>query len=123
VAEELADLVEHFLYSGVLAPLCVVLIAAVERLHGGWLASRGAVALGRASYATYILHVPWFFMLTRMARTQELSGLRFAAYAASLILLSLLAHRWIEEPLRRLITERSNSASEQEHGAERARPG
>ena len=93
-----------FLFCGVLTPACALLVWAIDRWGCGWLASRPLVALGHASYATYILHVPWHYTLRRLVGVDELDALQFTVYVCSLVCLSLVAWRWVEEPLRKRIT-------------------
>jgi peptidoglycan/LPS O-acetylase OafA/YrhL len=99
-----------FLQGGALLPVFVVLaLAAAGRAQshgsgGGWPASAPVVALGRASYATYILHVPLFIALTRFDRLLWTRLAHLPLYGAVLLVLSLAAHRFIEEPARRAIT-------------------
>ncbi len=57
----------------------------------------------RASYATYILHVPVFLAFARLFPAAWESGLLVGAYALVLLVISLGAHRLIEEPSRRLV--------------------
>lgn len=102
-----------FAYAGgtVLLPIVVVLVVSLDHSRRSWLASAPAVALGRASYATYILHVPVFFALQAFGPHPEdmwQRPLDVAIYVIAMIPISLLAHRWIETPLRkRLIGARS----------------
>jgi peptidoglycan/LPS O-acetylase OafA/YrhL len=93
-----------FLFCGVLTPACALLVWAIDRWGCAWLASRPLVALGHASYATYILHVPWYYTLRRLAGVDELDALQFTVYICSLVCLSLTAWRWVEEPLRKRIS-------------------
>jgi peptidoglycan/LPS O-acetylase OafA/YrhL len=96
-----------YLHSGVLLPLFVALVAsrdhdgAASPLAGAW-----SVALGRASYATYIVHVPLFLLLARFDRALWRAPSHVAGYAGMLLAVSLVAHRALEEPLRRWITRR-----------------
>jgi peptidoglycan/LPS O-acetylase OafA/YrhL len=102
-----------YLHSGVLLPLYVALIAGLAASDAGlsWILSRRPiVALGHASYATYILHVPLFLLIARWDRSLWTSASHFAAYGAALLALSLAARRWIEEPLRRAIVARFANA-------------
>jgi peptidoglycan/LPS O-acetylase OafA/YrhL len=101
-----------FLFCGVLTPACALLVWAIDRWGCAWLASRPLVALGHASYATYILHVPWYFTLRRLAGVDELDALQFTVYVCSLVCLSLAARRWAEEPLRKRITARASRSPE-----------
>ncbi len=60
------------------------------------LSSAGAVFLGKASYAVYILHVPLLWWATRW-------NLPVTAYLPVLLLLSLSVYRFIEEPANRYL--------------------
>jgi peptidoglycan/LPS O-acetylase OafA/YrhL len=99
-----AWLSNSFLFCGVLTPAFALLVWTLDRWGSAWLASRPMVALGHASYATYILHVPWYYSLRRLAGVDELDALQFSGYLGSLICLSLAAQRWVEEPLRKRIS-------------------
>jgi peptidoglycan/LPS O-acetylase OafA/YrhL len=102
-----------FLQLGALLPVFLALI--------GGLASPSVVArafswrpiwtLGRASYATYILHVPLFFLMARFDRAMwTASGLNLLLYAVLLVAASLGGHRWIEEPCRRWLVRKDGAA-------------
>ena len=98
-----------FAYIGgsILLPIVVVLIVSLDHTRPSWLASRPAVALGRASYATYILHVPFFFASQELGPHPDdmwQRPLDVGVYVATLFPVSLLAHRWIEVPLQKLLT-------------------
>ena len=99
------------LHDGLLAPLAVVLVLALAIGHGPLarlLASPPLQALGEASYALYILHLPIFLFCLHRLPFIEL-GLPYAPAGAAVYLLftlciSVLVHRRIEEPARRWIT-------------------
>ena len=93
-----------YVHSGVLMPLVVLLLVTVAATPGGWLASRGMVLFGHASYATYILHVPFFLLLARFEPALWERPALVLGYMALLAVLSLAAYRFVEEPLRRRIT-------------------
>jgi peptidoglycan/LPS O-acetylase OafA/YrhL len=99
-----------FLHSGVLLPLFLGLVVVLGVARGGAvvraLSSRTLVSLGHASYATYILHVPVFLLVARFQPAIWDNGVGVAAYMAGLAVVSLAAHRWFEEPLRRAIVRR-----------------
>ncbi len=100
-----------FLQGGALLLVFVALVASLaqgEATSSGWLgrslASAPCVALGHASYATYILHVPLFLAFARFVPDMWESLPWFAVYLATLLALSLAAHRYVEEPARRAFT-------------------
>lgn len=96
-----------FISGSVLLPIIVVLVVSLDHERPSWLASRPAVALGRASYATYILHVPFFFALVEFGPHPEdmwERPLDVGVYVATLFSVSLLAHRWIELPIQQFLT-------------------
>jgi peptidoglycan/LPS O-acetylase OafA/YrhL len=92
-----------FLLSGVLLPLIVLLIVGIAATDRGFLASGVCVLLGRASYATYILHWPLFLAWSRFDPDVWERPAHVLSFCASLCAISLLAFRFIEEPLRHLI--------------------
>jgi peptidoglycan/LPS O-acetylase OafA/YrhL len=101
-----------FAYIGgsVLLPIIVMLVVSLDHVRSSWLASPPAVALGRASYATYILHVPYFFVLQQFGPHPDdmwQRPLDVGVYVATLFPVSLLARRWIEVPLQQLLTRAS----------------
>lgn len=100
-----------YVHSGVLLPLVLAMIAGVAGTQGGWLASRPLVALGHASYATYILHVPLFQLLARWDPEIWEKPVHVLAYMALLVLVSLCMFRWVEEPARRWLTGRLTSGN------------
>lgn len=103
-----------YLGGSVLLPIIVVLVVSLDHDHPSWLASRAAVALGRASYATYILHVPYFFALVEYGphpTDMWLRPLDVGVCIVTLIPVSLLAHSCIEVPLQKLLTRRTVAAA------------
>jgi peptidoglycan/LPS O-acetylase OafA/YrhL len=95
-----------FRVSGVLLPLIVLLIVGVAASDEGPLASAVCIALGRASYATYILHWPLFLASSRLDPDVWERPTHVLIFCVSLWAISLLAFRFIEEPLRRRLTQR-----------------
>jgi peptidoglycan/LPS O-acetylase OafA/YrhL len=93
-------------HSGLLTPAFVALIAALATSRGrvaALLSTRVVLALGRASYATYILHVPLFLLCARIDPRVWSEAAPFAIYLVVLYAVSLAAHRFVEEPMRRVI--------------------
>jgi peptidoglycan/LPS O-acetylase OafA/YrhL len=95
------------LHHGLLDPLFVVLIVALASgggLLGRVLATPPLVALGEASYALYIVHVPLLLSGRAIVQAIAPSQLETAAFRAGLIGLmiaaSLMAFRFVEWPLR-----------------------
>jgi hypothetical protein len=95
------------LNAGVLLPLVLLVIAGVDGEARSVLARPPLLMLGRASYATYILHVPVFFVLLRFDPEGWHKPSFLAAYAFVMLVVSLVAHHAIEEPARRAITRRA----------------
>ncbi|MDB4945813.1 MAG: Acyltransferase 3 [Labilithrix sp.] len=93
-----------YLQAGVLLPLVVTVLASLDRARVAVLSARGVVLLGRASYATYILHVPLFLMAARFDPGLWQTGSHVVAYLLFLLAVSLAAHRFIEEPARKAVT-------------------
>lgn len=96
-----------YLQAGVLLPLVVVVIMSLDghaSRSASWLAHRWVAALGRASYGTYIMHVPVFLAFARVFPEAWESGRLVGAYALVLLVVSLGAHRVLEEPGQRLLT-------------------
>ncbi|MET0592935.1 MAG: acyltransferase [Polyangiaceae bacterium] len=96
-----------FLQSGVLFPVFLALIAGLAEPHfiARVFSSRAIVLLGHASYATYILHVPLYFVLGRFdgSMWKNPSPGQLALYLAIVLATSLAAYRFVEEPCRRWI--------------------
>jgi peptidoglycan/LPS O-acetylase OafA/YrhL len=101
-----------YLVSGALLPLVVLLIVGLdagrraqpETSRPSWLAWGPLVTLGHASYATYILHVPVFWLLVRHVPDAWESPAWVIAYLVAMLPISLVAWRFIEEPLRRRLS-------------------
>lgn len=108
-----------YLHNGLLAPLFVLLIAAsvVRRGRLGRLLHHPRTqALGRASFAVYLLHVPFArllaFLLWLPTGVYPRWSLTFLLL--DLVLVTLLAgpvHRRVEEPLRRWLRDRLSPAT------------
>jgi peptidoglycan/LPS O-acetylase OafA/YrhL len=90
-----------FLTSGVLFPLFVLFIVVTAAHDGGPMSSRPLVALGRASFATYILHWPLFLLWSRIDRAVWERPTHVALFACVLCAVSLTTFGFVEEPLRR----------------------
>ena len=92
-----------FLHSGVLLPVFVALVVGLAALPPATsvVTSPPVLALGHASYATYILHVPLFLLMARLDPALWGSLAHLPLYLAALVPLSLAGRRFVEEPLRR----------------------
>jgi peptidoglycan/LPS O-acetylase OafA/YrhL len=97
---------DAYLHSGVLVPVFLALIVGLSApgRFGAAMVWAPLIVLGRASYAIYILHVPIFLLMARFDRAMWSSpGHGLSLYAVTLVVASVAAHRWIEQPCRRLI--------------------
>jgi peptidoglycan/LPS O-acetylase OafA/YrhL len=98
-----------YLYADVLAPLYALLVVALAgegpaaALATRALASEPAVALGRASYAIYILHVPVFYVFAHFIPDMWDEGALFWPYLVTLLIVSGVVYRFVEEPARRSV--------------------
>jgi peptidoglycan/LPS O-acetylase OafA/YrhL len=93
-----------YLTSGVLLPLFVLFIVVIAAHDRRALSSRALVALGRASFTTYILHWPLFLLWSRVDRSIWERPSHVALFACALCAMSLTTFRFVEEPLRRRLT-------------------
>ena len=100
-------------HTGLVAPAFALLITGLaSRPQRGdnrvGLQSNGLVLLGNASYATYLLHVPlmalFFWDGRGNARFQSTGGI--VCFLVTLLLVSVLVYRLVEEPARRLLRGR-----------------
>jgi len=95
------------IHNGLLVPLFALVILSLAT-HSGLLArffgSRPLVALGEASYALYILHVPLFMIARSVTKAMAPSfvdtGPFCALYAALATVASFIAFRVVEVPMR-----------------------
>ncbi len=103
-----------FIHNGALIG-CEALLIYGLAVGGGWLdrilTHPWLVRLGEASYAIYILHVPlddWMRRIDKMTLNLALSHgtPMFIVYLATVIAVSLLTYRWIEEPAREYLRSR-----------------
>lgn len=101
------------LHAGFLAPMFAGWIYALAAARGratGWLAAPAVVALGEASYALYLLHVPLGgYVYQASAALGGLGGESWVVvgvYLAGCIAAALLVFRTFEEPARRWIRAR-----------------
>ena len=89
----------YLLWAGLPAVLLFfAVLAGPLRLPLGWLST----VLGDASYAVYLLHVPFAHLWMRLFKVLDPPGGSLAYLALGvplLIALSLAFHRWIEQPL------------------------
>ncbi|WP_394831638.1 acyltransferase [Pendulispora rubella] len=93
-----------FLRTGFPLPLIVLLVMGTAGWERGPLASKVCVALGHASFATYILHWPLLFAWARFDSAIWNSLAHVFIYMGFLLVASLLAFRFVEEPIRLRIT-------------------
>lgn len=99
------------LYTGILAPLCALLIYALAFDSGPlatFFALPAVVVLGEASYALYILHEPLWAWMTHdpggLPASQDWRTLIFVlTYLGIALTLSVLSLRLVEQPARRAI--------------------
>jgi peptidoglycan/LPS O-acetylase OafA/YrhL len=95
------------LHNGLLAPVFAVLILALASNAGPlakWLSARPLVALGEASYALYLIHMPililWmkgtYPIASRIPHGGAVANLLFFPLAIGA---SLLVHRYVERPM------------------------
>lgn len=85
---------------GLLAPMFAGLIWALSAVHSPlsrWLCWKWLVALGNASYALYLIHVP---ILHLFEYFQWVTGAFYPVYLALCVGLSLLSFRYFETPIR-----------------------
>ncbi len=95
--------------NGVLAPLFgMVIFGAVRASYAlRMLAIKPLVLLGEASYALYIVHMPflfwWGWTISRFVRAKAEDPVMFPLFFLSVVALSLLVFVFIERPMRRLL--------------------
>lgn len=93
-------------HNGAFIPLFGAMIVVVHR--ASWttraLARVPFIHLGRASYCIYLLQYPVLATFSYLARAQSgLSSELLLLYVAGLMISSLIAHRFFEEPARVLV--------------------
>src|SRR5207245_7116971 len=100
------------LYDVALTPLLAVLIYALACGAGrlaAFLALPAMVALGEASYALYILHVPLWEWVAHIGpapvATDPMRFVFYVVYLGLLVAISLLSLRFLEQPARRAIRQ------------------
>lgn len=109
-------------HNGLLLPVYACMILGLALSGGGlarWLSTEGAVFLGNASYSMYILHVPIFAWLNicwrRVLGLDATGPVWQAVYFASVVLVSSLVYKAVEEPmhywLKRNLTQRLSPES------------
>lgn len=108
-----ADLVPFaYLTTDVLAPVFAAMVVAVATLDGTRsLVSRGlqlpaVMLLGRASYSVYILQVPVFYVFLHFLPQMWDSAPLFWPYLGVLVVVSIAAYAFVEEPARRALSPR-----------------
>jgi peptidoglycan/LPS O-acetylase OafA/YrhL len=98
------------LHNGLMAPLWALLLFALAKGSADddrrGIASDPLVRGGRASYALYVLHKPLYSWMARALHVGLLpSNTIIAAYIAGSVTLSVVAWRFVEEPLRRVLAD------------------
>ena len=94
------------LNAGLLAPifLIIILTLALDTTRlSRWLSHPWLALLGDASYALYILHVPFIWLFKRFLEMTGLTleyGIFFSIYLILTIILCILVYRYIEHPAR-----------------------
>lgn len=100
------------LHDGLLAPLFGILIYSLAASKSGLarlLSQPVLVRLGEASYALYILHLmlwTWTAKFARLGFYPENGAAVFWIYLVAAILLAVLTHHYVEEPLRKQLRNR-----------------
>lgn len=92
-------------------PALILAASRSDGLIGRIVAMKPLVAIGAASYSLYLLQAPVEkgaqFLHVYVASSQPLSSaMAICAYAAILILLTILVHRFLEMPARRVLRRR-----------------
>lgn len=100
-------------HNGLLTPLFALGILGLASVRGP-LAHPALTRLGDASYALYILHVPvlfWTSGLAQLAGHENVLDRPLIAGATVMlsVVVSLLAYRWVETPLRKRIRTRMSA--------------
>ncbi|HYW12834.1 MAG TPA: acyltransferase [Longimicrobium sp.] len=116
----LPDAAYPLAHNGLLAPLHGLLIVALAA--GGGVLARGLAApplraMGRASFAVFLLHVPvysWVMIplaptLTRMPLPVRIAG--YAGYLALAVVAAWAAQRWVADPIAGAIGGRRGAAA------------
>jgi peptidoglycan/LPS O-acetylase OafA/YrhL len=106
------------LHSGLLAPvwiLAIYTLASGAGMTSRWLASRPMLRLGEASYALYLVHSPFDSYLRELTERGLFpplpAGRGLAIYLVLAVLFSLALFRWLENPARKFIRQRSVARS------------
>jgi peptidoglycan/LPS O-acetylase OafA/YrhL len=102
------------LHNGLLDPLWALLLYALAMASGKHgargIGSDPLVRGGEASYALYVLHKPLYFWLARVFQIGLLPPAGFiAAFLGGSVALAVIARRYVEEPLRRLLMRQPRS--------------
>lgn len=103
-------------------PISAAFVAAAIGLEGRLIPPRWMVALGDASYAIYLWHIPIFVAWRRLMADGGLPpGLHELSWCAVVVfvcLLSVATTRWIEQPIRRRMRRTRVSAASQRDGSQ-----
>jgi len=95
--------------NGVLAPLMLAFIYCLPRCKGRWadiFTFPLLILLGEASYSVYLLQIPWLDTLQRFGFFERLGihgGIKLFCYLLTLISISVISLKFIENPLRTFI--------------------
>ena len=99
----------HLFYSGLLAPFFAAVIWALSTTPttvSRVLCTRWMFALGNASFAVYLIHMP---LLRLFDFLDWLSPATYPAYLAACLVLSLLSFRYFETPVRKWLVAKLES--------------
>jgi peptidoglycan/LPS O-acetylase OafA/YrhL len=89
------------LHNGLFVPAFVAIVLALATTDVPVLGRRAFARLGEASYSLYILHVPMWMMISAVEkRWHRFGGTLVPVYLAVTLIVSLLAFRYIEVPMR-----------------------
>lgn len=98
------------LHDGLLDPVFAILVASLASrgAETRGLGSESLVALGRASFALYVIHKPLYFWMARAMEIRPLAPTWFlGGYVAVAVVASVAVHRFVEEPARRWLQGRA----------------
>ena len=96
----------------------LVLVLANMRVPAGWLTNCG-LALGRASYAVYILQFPMWILLDRLIHFSAPPIIQITGFCVVLTAISLCVYRFVERPAEQFIRANFSVARQKKQQAPR----
>lgn len=106
------NLIRLYGHNGSLAPIFLMICIGLsmdQKVFPRLIGSRRFIFLGDISYSVYMWQFPVFLWFTHILGVEKLGQGQFLVFVVSLITISALSFKWIEEPIRKRISKKKSA--------------